>query len=312
MATVTEIKSIMVFNKFFSGLKKTRQAISGRLSGLASVLVRGKSLDPETLEALEEALILADVGASAAPKIIEELKKSRPEDDLQKALSIIIAGHLSKSSTSSNTLQNKPYVILIVGVNGSGKTTTIAKLAHRSIQNGGKVIMAAADTFRAAAGEQLEIWAERVGAELVKQESGSDPAAVAFDAINAAIARNFDLVIIDTAGRLQTKTNLMEELKKIKRVISKALPGAPHETLLVMDATTGQNGLSQIELFNNAVSLTGIIMTKLDGTAKGGILIAASDKYDIPIKFVGLGEGRDDLVEFDPKAFADALVGINE
>ena len=217
-----------------------------------------------------------------------------------------------KPPEEAKALTSGPRVILIVGVNGSGKTTTIAKLAQRTIASGGKVMMAAADTFRAAACEQLEIWALRVGAQLIRQKSGSDPAAVAFDAVKAAMARDFDLVLIDTAGRLQTKTNLMEELKKIKRVIGKAMPDAPHEILLVMDATTGQNGLSQIELFNDAVGLSGIVMTKLDGTAKGGVLVAAAEKYGIPIKYVGLGEKADDLIDFDAQAFAEALVGVNE
>jgi fused signal recognition particle receptor len=269
------------------------------------------ALDEETLERLEEALILADVGASAAPKIIEELKKSQYGEDPQRALANIIARRFKRPEGTNMPIAG-PRVVLIVGVNGSGKTTTIAKLAKRTIAAGGKVMMAAADTFRAAAGEQLEIWALRVGAELIRQMSGSDPAAVAFDAVKAALARNFDLVLIDTAGRLQTKTNLMEELKKIKRVIGKAMPDAPHEVLLVMDATTGQNGLSQIELFNNAIGISGIVMTKLDGTAKGGVLVAAAEKYGIPIKYVGLGEKADDLVDFDAQAFAEALVGVNE
>jgi fused signal recognition particle receptor len=200
----------------------------------------------------------------------------------------------------------------MVGVNGSGKTTTIAKIAKKEIDAGKAVIMAAADTFRAAAGEQLEFWAHKVGAEIIRQKSGADPAAVAYDAVTAAASRGIDHVIIDTAGRLQTKTNLMEELKKIKRVVGKALSGAPHEILMVMDATTGQNGLSQVKLFNEAVGLTGIIVTKLDGTAKGGVLVAAVDKFGIPIKYVGLGEKPEDLVEFDPVAFAEGLVGINE
>lgn len=299
----------MALNRFFSGLRRTRQAISERLSGIFG---KGGSLDAETLEKLEEALIMADVGAHAAPLIVEELKKTRPDDDPQKALARIIAARFKTGQASSSAPRKKPHVILIVGVNGSGKTTTIAKLAHREINSGGKVIMAAADTFRAAAGEQLEIWAERVGADLIRQAGGSDPAAVAFDAVKAAVARNSDLVLIDTAGRLQTKTNLMEELKKIKRVIGKAMPDAPHEILLIMDATTGQNGLSQIELFNEAVGLTGIIMAKLDGTARGGVLVAAAEKYGIPIKYVGLGEKPDDLLEFEPQAFAEALVGISE
>jgi fused signal recognition particle receptor len=301
----------MVFNKFFLGLKKTRQAIAQRISGISTIFGGRKNLDAETLEMLEEALISADVGAIATPKIIEELKKKRDDEDPQVVLARTIAERFKHVQSSSGSLSNiKPHIVLIVGVNGSGKTTTIAKLAHRAIEAGDKVIMAAADTFRAAAGEQLEIWAERVGAVLIKQKSGSDPAAVAFDAVKSALAHNIDLVLVDTAGRLQTKTNLMEELKKIKRVVGKAMDGAPHEVLLVMDATTGQNGLSQIELFNNAVGLTGIVMTKLDGTSKGGVLVAAAEKYGIPIKYVGLGEKRDELVEFDPQSFAEALVGI--
>ena len=301
----------MAFNKFFSGLKKTRDIFAKHFLGIGLVGPNG-SLDQTTLENLEEALILADVGLPAATKIIDELKKNSSNEEPQKALARKIGQRFKSSLASTVTSNIKPHVILIVGVNGSGKTTTIAKLAQKTIQNGGKVIMAAADTFRAAAGEQLEIWANRVGAELVKQSSGSDPAAVAFDAIKAAKARNIDLVLIDTAGRLQTKTNLMEELKKIRRVIGKAMEGAPHETLLIMDATIGQNGLSQIDLFNEATALTGIVMTKLDGTSKGGVLVAAAEKYGIPIKYVGLGEKPDDLIEFDPMAFAEALVGINE
>jgi len=299
-----------MLNKFLSGLKKTRQVISGSVSDFKSLLTRGKKLDDETLEELEEALILADVGANAASEIIEELKSDQNTDNPLRSLADIIARKFNYEN-QNNKEPKIPHVILVVGVNGSGKTTTIAKIAHKEIASGRKVIMAAADTFRAAAGEQLEFWAERVGADIIKQKSGADPAAVAFDAVTAAVSRKIDCVIIDTAGRLQTKTNLMEELKKIKRVVGKALPGAPHEILMVMDATTGQNGLSQVRLFNEAVGLTGIIVTKLDGTAKGGVLVAASDKFGIPIKYVGLGEKPEDLVEFEPMAFAEGLVGID-
>lgn len=300
-----------MFNKFLSGLKKTRQAISESVSDFTTLLTRGKKLDDETLGELEEALILADVGATAAGEIIDQLKSSKNVDDPLTLLTDIIAQkfeHNSNGDFESKT----PHIILVVGVNGSGKTTTIAKIAQKKIASGKNVIMAAADTFRAAAGEQLEFWAEKVGAEIIRQKSGADPAAVAYDAVTSAISRKIDYVIIDTAGRLQTKTNLMEEMKKIKRVVGKALPGAPHEILMVMDATTGQNGLSQVKLFNEAVGLTGIIVTKLDGTAKGGVLVAASDKFKIPIKYVGLGEKPEDLVEFDPVAFSKGLVGINE
>ncbi|UCE66897.1 MAG: signal recognition particle-docking protein FtsY [Candidatus Zixiibacteriota bacterium] len=300
-----------MFNKFLSGLKKTRQAISESVSDFKSLLARGKKLDAETLEKLEEALILADVGAGAASEIIEQLQSSKNTDDPLKSLTEIISRKFEYDGAGGNDIKT-PHIILVVGVNGSGKTTTIAKIAQKEIASGRKVIMAAADTFRAAAGEQLEFWADRVGAEIVRQKSGADPAAVAYDAVTAAVSRKIDYVIIDTAGRLQTKTNLMEEMKKIKRVVGKALPGAPHEILMVMDATIGQNGLSQVKLFNEAVGLTGIVVTKLDGTAKGGILVAASDRYGIPIKYVGMGEKPEDLVEFDPMAFAEGLVGINE
>lgn len=300
-----------MLNKFLSGLKKTRQAISESVSDFKGLLTHGKKLDNETLAELEEALILADVGAGAATEIIEQFKSSDDLDDPLRSLAGIIAGKFNFNEIGEQDIKI-PRVILMVGVNGSGKTTTIAKIAQREIAAGRKVILAAADTFRAAAGEQLEFWAEKVGAEIIKQKSGADPAAVAFDAVSAAISRKVDCVIIDTAGRLQTKTNLMEELKKIKRVTGKALPGAPHEILMVMDATTGQNGLSQVRLFDEAVGLTGIIVTKLDGTAKGGVLVAASEKFSIPIKYVGMGEKADDLVDFDPLAFAEGLVGINE
>jgi fused signal recognition particle receptor len=300
-----------MFNKFLSGLKKTRQAISESVSDFKDLLARGKKLDDDTLEELEEALILADVGAGAASEIIDQMRRSGNVEEPLESLSDIIA---RKFNFNRDGIDNGPIpqIVLVVGVNGSGKTTTIAKIAKKEIGAGKKVLMAAADTFRAAAGEQLEFWAARVGAEIIRQKSGADPAAVAYDAVAAAISRKIDCVIIDTAGRLQTKTNLMEELKKIKKVVGKALAGAPHEILMVMDATTGQNGLSQVKLFNEAVGLTGIIVTKLDGTAKGGVLVAASDKFGIPIRYVGLGEKPEDLVDFDPMAFAKGLVGIDE
>jgi len=302
-----------MLNRFTAGLKKTRQAISKSISSFSEILGVGKNLDSDTLEELEEALILADVGTSAADEIIEKLKSSSISESPQAELARIIADrfqNLKKTDSNGQSAGSKPKIVLIVGVNGSGKTTTIAKLAHREIESGKKVLLAAADTFRAAAGEQLEHWAIKVGADIVKQPSGADPASVAFDAVKAAISRNFDTVIIDTAGRLQTKTNLMEELKKIKRVVDKAMPGAPHEVLIVMDATTGQNGLSQIDLFNQAVDITGIVVTKLDGTAKGGVLVASTERFNIPIKYVGLGEKEADLIEFNAVQFAEALVGI--
>jgi len=300
-----------MLNRFLSGLRKTRQAISESVSDFKNLLTPGGKIDDETLENLEEALILADVGAEAASTIIADLKSESTADNPLQSLADIIARKFKENNTVE-VERNIPRVILVVGVNGSGKTTTIAKLARREIEAGRKVILAAADTFRAAAGEQLDFWAKKVGAEIIQQKSGADPAAVAYDAVASAASRKIDFVIIDTAGRLQTKTNLMEELKKIKRVVGKALPGAPHEIVMVMDATTGQNGLSQVRLFNEAVGLTGIIVTKLDGTAKGGILVAASERFGIPIDYVGLGEKPEDLVEFEPHAFAEGLVGINE
>ncbi len=305
-------KDRRMISRFAAGLKKTRNAIAGNFPGFAGLLRQDETLDSETLGELEEALILADVGANAAAEIIDNLVKSYTGKAPPKVLARIIADRFNSTADEKPLLTMKPHIVLVVGVNGSGKTTTIAKIAHNTIRSGGRVIMAAADTFRAAAGEQLEHWAGVVGAEIVRQAERSDPAAVAFDAVKAAIARNSDLVLIDTAGRLQTKTNLMEELKKIKRVIGQAMEGAPHEILMVMDATTGQNGLSQISVFNEAIGLTGIVVAKLDGTAKGGVLVAAAEKFGIPIKYVGLGEKPDDLIEFDPVAFAEALVGIDE
>ena len=304
-------KDRRIFNRFAAGLKKTRDAITGSFPGFGGLLGQDETLDSETLGELEEALILADVGAEAAAKIIDNLAKSPTCRVPQKILARIIAERFISTTDEESSSTVRPRIILIVGVNGSGKTTTIGKIAQTTIKSGGRVIMAAADTFRAAAGEQLEHWAKTVGAEIVRQAERSDPAAVAFDAVKAGIARNFDLVLIDTAGRLQTKTNLMEELKKIKRVINKAMEGAPHEILMVMDATTGQNGLSQLNIFNEAIGLTGIVIAKLDGSAKGGVLVAAAEEFGIPIKYVGLGEKPDDLVEFDPVAFAEALVGID-
>ena len=301
-----------MLGRFSAGLKKTRQAITEKAAGMKALLGGNRRLDDATLLELEEALILADVGAAAASDIVKELRNSGDRQPPRAALAEIIAGRFSYMAGSADNIRSTPKVILVVGVNGSGKTTTIAKLARNEIEAGGKVILAAADTFRAAAVEQLEHWGNVVGAEIIKQVSGSDPAAVAFDAVNAGISRKASMVIIDTAGRLQTKSNLMEELKKIKRVVAKALEGAPHEVLIVMDATTGQNGLSQIALFDEAIGLTGIVVTKLDGTSKGGVLVAAAEKFHIPIKYIGIGEKPDDLLEFEARAFARALVGDDE
>jgi fused signal recognition particle receptor len=244
-------------------------------------------------------------------------EKYQSTDALLSQLKEVIINMLAvenEKSTLSEPLivSTKPYVIMIVGVNGVGKTTTVGKMAFCYRQAGHKVVIAAADTFRAAANEQLEIWAKRAGVDIIQQSHGADPAAVAFDAINSAVSKKSDIVIIDTAGRLHTKINLMEELKKIKRVIAKRLPGAPHETFLVLDATTGQNGLQQVKQFSNAVDITGLVLTKLDGTAKGGIVLSICHELKTPVKFIGVGEQIDDLQVFDHKAFAEALFEGNE
>ncbi len=291
------------------GLSKTKGDLLGKISQAVGL---HKKIDQELLDELEEILIKADVGPSTTAKIVEGLKKEAREKKIEasekvtellkdQVSSILTAGEVLSSDLSS------PHVIMMVGVNGTGKTTSIAKLAKDFKDQGKKVLVAACDTFRAAAGEQLSIWTERVGVEMVKSMPNQDPASVAFDAIKSACARGVEVVIADTAGRLHTKINLMEELKKIKRVMGKALPGAPHEILLVIDATTGQNGLSQVRLFNDAVGITGIFLTKLDGTAKGGIMIAIADEFKVPVKYVGLGEKPDDFLRFDPVWFAEAL-----
>jgi fused signal recognition particle receptor len=259
-------------------------------------------------------LLSADVGVTTTQEVIERLEKRRPKTDVEvmDALREILVELASPADPPRLYLDEKPSVVLVVGVNGTGKTTTIGKLAARLGESGRSVIVAAADTYRAAADEQLEVWAERAGAELVGSTSGGDPAAVAFDAISAATARGRDVVIVDTAGRLHTQTNLMDELAKIRRVITSKLEGAPHETLLAIDSTTGQNGLRQAKLFDEAVDVTGVALTKLDGTAKGGIVIAIGHELALPVKLVGVGEGLDDLQPFDAADFARALVGDGE
>lgn len=296
-------------DKLKSGLFKTKENLLGKISQAVGL---HKKINQELLDELEEILIKADVGPSTTVKIIEGLRKEAVAskiDDSEKVMELLknqVASILTAGPASQNEL-GSPHVIMIVGVNGTGKTTSIAKLAKDFKDQGKKVLVAACDTFRAAAEEQLSIWAERVGVELVGSMPNQDPASVAFDAIKAASARGFDVVIADTAGRLHTKVNLMEELKKVKRVMGKALVGAPHEILLVIDATTGQNGLSQVKIFKEAVDVTGIFLTKLDGTAKGGIMIAITDEFNIPVKYIGLGEKPDDFQKFDPEWFAEAL-----
>jgi fused signal recognition particle receptor len=287
-------------------LGRLRSSLGRSRSALARTLPRLGSGDEEAWEELEEALIGADVGVGAATEIVERLRTGRA-DDPEQALVAELTALLPDPGTLA--IDAHPSVLLVVGVNGTGKTTTIGKLAHRLREHGHDVVLAAADTFRAAAGEQLEIWASRSGADFVGAERGGDPAAVAYDAIEAARARDRDVVVVDTAGRLHTQTNLMEELRKIRRVIAQRLPEAPHETLLVLDATTGQNGLQQARLFTEAVEVTGIVLTKLDGSAKGGIVIAVAHELGLPVKLIGVGEQLEDLQPFDPADFAHALVG---
>ena len=271
-------------------------------------------IDRKAIEGLEEGLLGADIGAELTTSLVERMEQRvRDEritsmDRLTAVLREETRGLIPKrTAVGIDTNRNKPFVILIVGVNGSGKTTTIAKLAQRFTAEGKSVILGAADTFRAAAIEQLQHWAERVGVELVKHKAGSDPGAVAHDTVAAAKARGTDVVIVDTAGRLHNKSHLMAELTKVRRVIEKELPGAPHETLLVLDGTTGQNGVSQAAAFLEAVQVTGMVVTKLDGTAKGGVILSIMRQFDIPVKFVGVGEGADDLIPFDPVAYVDTL-----
>lgn len=299
-------------NKWRMGLTKTRTSFWGRIGDLIG---RKTKIDPELLEEMEEILIQSDIGVETTMKIVtdvrERVKREKLEGtpgSLTQLLKDEMMSILGTENQNIDTNTHKPFVIMVLGVNGTGKTTTIAKLAAKFKNENKKVVLAAADTFRAAAIDQLEIWSQRVGGlDFIKHQEGSDPAAVAFDAIQAAVARGSDVVIIDTAGRLHTKKNLMEELKKIKRVADRALPGAPHEVLLVLDATTGQNAVSQVQLFKEAVDVTGIALTKLDGTAKGGIVIAIKGEFGIPVKLVGVGEKLDDLEDFSPKEFVDAL-----
>jgi len=297
------------FGRMADRLLKTREKISGSIDRITL----GKKIDDQVLDELEEVLVTADLGVPTTLELIEGLrgKVARKELDdaeaLKKALAQGIQAVLENTAPPPSR-DNDPHVIMVVGVNGVGKTTSIGKLAHRFQQTEKRqVLLAAGDTFRAAAGEQLEVWAQRAGCDIVRQKHGADPSAVAWDAVEAAQNRGKDLVIIDTAGRLHTKVNLMEELKKVQRVVAKRLPGAPHEVLLVLDATTGQNAVSQAKLFNQAVPLSGLILTKLDGTAKGGVVVAITKELKLPICYVGLGEGIEDLRPFDPAEFAKAL-----
>ncbi len=300
------------FKRLRKRLSKTREALSSRVD---RILLGKKEIDEELLEELEEVLITSDMGVQTTMALIDEVREqverkdlNNPEE-LKEALQKKILAFLRvpQKSTPKLSPTAKPHVIIVIGVNGVGKTTTIGKLAARYVKDNKRVLLVAGDTFRAAAVEQLEIWAERVGAEVVRHKGKSDPSAVVFDGIQAGLSRDVDVVIIDTAGRLHTKVNLMEELKKIRRTIGRQLPDAPHETLLVLDATTGQNAISQAQLFHEAIEVTGIALTKLDGTAKGGIVVGICHSLELPLQYVGLGEQMDDLQEFDAEAFMKAL-----
>jgi fused signal recognition particle receptor len=290
-------------------LGRLRESLAGSRRALTQDLLFDPA-DESSWERIEEALIQADVGVPATVEIVRRLEQREPggEQELLEGLEEVVVELVDADGDGTLSLAAAPSVLLVVGVNGTGKTTTIGKLAHRLREHGRSVIVAAADTFRAAADEQLEIWAQRAGADFVGAQRGADPAAVAFDAIQAAEARGRDVVIVDTAGRLHTQTNLMEELAKIRRVIESRLEGAPHETLLVVDATTGQNGLQQARLFGEAVSVSGVALTKLDGSAKGGIVLAIAHELGLPVKLVGVGEALEDLQPFDARDFAQALV----
>jgi len=299
------------FARLKSGLAKTRSSLAGGFDNI----VHGKAkVGPELLEELEETLLIADVGMQATSYILEDLKREVSQNRIRENKEVLqqlkqrMIHVLSQYQKPLAFSEHSPFVILVIGVNGSGKTTTIGKLARHWKQEGKKVLLAAGDTFRAAAIEQLQAWAEKSDIPCIIQKSGADPSAVAYDAVQAAVARGMDLVIIDTAGRLQTNTNLMEELKKVKRVIGKVLPGAPHETLLVLDGTIGQNSISQARLFNEALEVNGLVMTKLDGTAKGGVLFNVTGELKLPIRFVGVGEKPEDLQEFNPEKFVEALI----
>ncbi|MBQ9412082.1 MAG: signal recognition particle-docking protein FtsY [Oscillospiraceae bacterium] len=298
------------FEKIKNGLAKTKQNMTISMNNLFSSFT---GENEEFFDDLEDTLILADAGVETTTKAVDRLREVVQERGLrggaevQSAFVEIMADMLRRGRLDLE-LRSIPSVILMVGVNGVGKTTTIGKLAASFTAQGKKVLLAAADTFRAAAAEQLTVWAQRARCEIVRHEEGSDPAAVVFDAIAAAMARRTDIIIVDTAGRLHNKQNLMNELNKISRVITRELPGCNVETLLVMDATTGQNGLFQAKSFKEAADITGVVLTKLDGTAKGGIVFAIADELDIPVKFVGVGEGIDDLMPFDPEKFAEALL----
>lgn len=298
------------FDKLKKGLAKTRETITNKIEKL---IIGYADIDDELLDELEEILIMADVGVNTTERLMESVRRGirkkeiNTPEDLKPFLQARISELLADGSDETRSAAAGPTVLLVIGVNGVGKTTTIGKLAAYYKAQGKSVLLAAADTFRAAAIDQLEVWGERTGTRVIRHEEGSDPAAVAYDAVKAAKARNIDVLLIDTAGRLQTKSNLMEELKKINRVIQREIPEAPHETLLVLDATTGQNAISQANIFTKAAPISGVVLTKLDGTAKGGVVIGIKAELSMPVKWIGVGEGVDDLRPFVAEDFARAL-----
>ncbi len=298
-------------SKLKEGLQKTR---SGFVDKVQELVTGRKRIDEEFYEELEEIMIEADMGAETSLQLVEDVRaivkerKISEPSELQNVLKEKIREILGEGTTELNLIENELSVIMVVGVNGVGKTTTIGKLANNLKTKGKKVILAAGDTFRAAAIDQLEIWGNRIGVDVIKHTEGADPAAVAFDAVQAAKARKADVLIIDTAGRLHTKSNLMAELNKVVRIIQREIPAAPHEVLLVLDATTGQNAISQAKIFGEAANVTGIALTKLDGTAKGGVILGIKAELNIPVKFIGIGEQIDDLKDFNAQEFATALL----
>lgn len=295
-----------IADKLSNKLSRTRDKLVGTIDTLLSGF---KKVDPELLNELEEVLIAADLGTAVAGKLIEKVRKDKINDPdaVRNSLKEGMLSILTQDEGSLNLPEAGPAVIVIIGVNGTGKTTTIGKLSEKLRREGRKVIIAAADTFRAAAIEQIAIWGERSGAEVIRHSDGADPGAVVYDALASARAKGADVLIVDTAGRLHTKINLMEELKKIRRILEREHPGSPHEVLLVLDATTGQNALAQARLFNKDIGVTGIVLTKMDGTAKGGIILSIAEELKIPVKMIGVGEGIDDLKDFNAREFIEAM-----
>ena len=310
---VAESKSASSFQRLKKSLEKTRSKITSKFKDLLSFR---RKIDGDVLEELESVLLESDVGVGPVTSIIQDIRDACKSGEIEDTSGIYdflkqdLKQRLKEWDVSLNITPTPPTVIMVAGVNGVGKTTSIAKLANMFIKQDKKVMLAAGDTFRAAAVEQLDIWSKRIGADIVKHQTGSDPAAVVFDALEASLSRRVDVLIVDTAGRLHTHDNLMHELSKIKRVMSKKIESAPHEVLLVLDATTGQNAISQAKQFNNAVGITGIFLSKLDGTAKGGVVLGMRNEINIPVKFIGLGEKAEDLQAFDADKFVDALFDL--